>query len=169
MFSDKSALLNSAVISVAALALAACGQPATNVEAPGDASIEAVESVSEDERLSAFFEEVFEREVALSPLFEADLGRKTENYGLWDDASDAAAEAENQRREDDLARLADEFDYTALSVETQVSYDIFAYQTEQAIRNFKFRNNRYVAHHTDSYALYLPVVMQNLHAGKSVV
>ena len=164
MFSDKSVLLYSAVISVAALALAACGQPTTSAETSGDASIESVESVSEDERLSTFFEEVFEREIALSPLFEADLGRKTENYGLWDDASDAAAEAENQRREDDLARLADEFDYTALSRETQVSYDIFVYKTEQATRNFKFRNNRYVAHHTDSYALYLPVVMQNLHA-----
>lgn len=166
MLSKKSALFQSVAYCAAALSLAACGQPnsAPTAETPNQAAVDTVENVSEDERLTAFFEEVFEREVALSPLFEADLGRKTDNYGLWDDASDAAANAENQRREDDLARLADEFDYTALSRETQVSYDIFVYQTEQAIRNFAFRNNRYVAHHTDSYALYLPVVMQNLHA-----
>ena len=166
MSSNKSALFQTIAIGAAALALAACSQPnnAPGAEGPGDAAVESTETVSEDERLTNFFEEVFEREVALSPLFEANLGRKTDNYGLWDDASDAAADAENQRREDDLARLADEFDYTALSREAQVSYDIFVYQSEQAIRNFAFRGNQYVAHHTDSYALYLPVALQNLHA-----
>ncbi len=166
MHSNKTVLLNTAAFSLAALALAACGQPNSTptAEVPENNAAESAQIVSEDERLSAYFEEVFEREVALSPLFEADLGRKTENYGKWDDASDNAALAENQRREDDLARLADEFDYTALTREAQVSYDIFVYQAEQAIRNFAFRNNQYVAHHTDGYALYLPVALQNLHA-----
>lgn len=166
MLSSKKTLLNSAAVCLAALALTACGQQGKTpaAESPDSGTVETVEAASEDERLSTFFEQVFEREVALSPLFEADLGRKTENYGKWDDASDAAANAENQRREVDLATLADEFDYTALSREAQVSYDIFVYRTEQAIRNFAFRNNRYVAHHTDGYALYLPVALQNLHA-----
>lgn len=166
MLSSKKLILNSAAFCVAVLALTACGQQGQTpaAEAPDIEAVETAQNASEDERLSIYFEEVFEREVALSPLFEADLGRKTENYGKWDDASDAAANAENQRREGDLAKLADEFDYTALSREAQVSYDIFVYQTEQAIRNFAFRNNQYVAHHTDSYALYLPVALQNLHA-----
>ena len=166
MLSSKSALLNTAAFSLATLTLAACGQSGTAPAADTATQeiVETEETASEDERLSAFFEDVFERELALSPLFEANLGRKTDNYGLWDDASDAAAAAENQRREDDLVRLASEFDYGALSREAQVSYDIFVYQNEQAIRNFAFRGNQYVAHHTDSYALYLPVALQNLHA-----
>ena len=163
---SKPTLFNAAAFSLATLTLTACGQsgttPAADTATPE--IVETEETVSEDERLSAFFEEVFERELALSPLFEANLGRKTDNYGLWDDASDAAADAENLRREEDLARLAGEFDYSALGREAQVSYDIFVYQNEQAIRNHAFRGNQYVAHHTDSYALYLPVALQNLHA-----
>ena len=165
IFTKKTALL-----SVASFALVACGNPQST--APTDeqqpAAIEVEETVSEDERLSAFFEEVFEREVALSPINEAQLGRKTGNYGKWDDFSDAAAAAENQRREDDLARLDAEYDYTALSSQAQTSYDIFVYQNEQAMRNYEFRNNQYIAHHTDGDALYLPIVLQNLHAVGSV-
>jgi len=157
-------------LGAATLALAACDQsneagapPPATAEAPAEIEREAEPAMSEDERLAAFFEEVFEREVALSPIFEAQLGRKTENYGSWDDASDAAAQAENDRRAADLARLESEFDYTALSADAQVSYDIFAYDTEQSMRNYAFRGNQYIAHHTDSYALYLPVLLQNLH------
>lgn len=165
----KTYLLTSTILGV--LALTACGQSEdANTATPGEtasapAAIEEANepSVSEDERLAAFFDEVFEREVALSPIFEAQLGRKTDNYGKWDDASDASAQAENDRRAADLARLGSEFDYTALSLDAQTSYDIFVYDTEQSMRNYEFRGNQYVAHHTDSYALYLPVVLQNLH------
>ncbi|MEM9618185.1 MAG: DUF885 domain-containing protein [Pseudomonadota bacterium] len=162
-------LLSSTILG--ALALAACGQsedadtatPSETASAPAAIEETSEPSVSEDERLAAFFDEVFEREVALSPIFEAQLGRKTDNYGKWDDASDASAQAENDRRGADLARLGSEFDYTALSLDAQTSYDIFVYDTEQSMRNYQFRGNQYVAHHTDSYALYLPVVLQNLH------
>ncbi|CAK9039303.1 DUF885 domain-containing protein [Durusdinium trenchii] len=166
----KSCFLTSTVLG--ALALTACGQPDNKTDAPlpnqpsavtTDATEVSEPSLSEDERLAAFFDEVFERELAFSPIFEAQLGRKTENYGKWDDASEASAAAENGRRASDLARLESEFDYTALSPEAKISYDIFVYDTEQSMRNFEFRGNQYVAHHTDSYALYLPVVLQNLH------
>ncbi len=165
----KTFLLTSSILG--ALALAACGQSDdVRTETPSETTATPAEieeanelNISEDERLAAFFEEVFEREVALSPIFEAQLGRKTENYGKWDDASDASAQAENDRRAADLARLGSEFDYTALSLDAQTSYDIFVYDTEQSMRNYEFRGNQYVAHHTDSYALYLPVVLQNLH------
>ncbi len=165
----KSLLFLSTILG--ATALTACGQsdnasappPAETVANAPDMEAPDQPEVSEDERLEAFFDDVFEREVALSPIFEAQLGRKTDNYSQWDDASDAAAIAENERRAADLAQLDSEFDYTALSPASQVSYDIFVYDTEQSMRNFEFRNNQYVAHHTDSYALYLPVALQNLH------
>ena len=171
MLSKKSLCFNGTACLIAALLLVACGRPekgataAANNQEPAlsDEIIEVDMGASEDQRLNAFFEEVFERDVALSPLFEAQLGRKTERYGDWDDASDAAARAENERRAQDLARLGAEFDYTALSPEAQISYDMFVYENEQAMRNFEFRNNQYIAHHTDSYALDLPVVLQNLH------
>jgi uncharacterized protein (DUF885 family) len=175
MVYKKSYFFTSAAI--ATLALSACGQQGgdTGPSSPETVSPEAVGGISEieteaaqyaseDERLDAFFEEVFEREAALSPIFEAQLGRKTENYGKWDDASDASAAAENDRRAADLARLESEFDYTAISSKAQISYDIFVYDTEQSMRNYAFRNNQYIAHHTDSYALALPVILQNFHS-----
>lgn len=170
----KTYLLTSSILG--ALALVACGQsddvrtatPGETAAAPAEIEEANELNISEDERLAAFFDEVFEREVALSPIFEAQLGRKTDNYGKWDDASDASAQAENDRRAADLARLGSEFDYTALSLDAQTSYDIFVYDTEQSMRNYEFRGNQYVAHHTDSYALYLPVVLQNLHNVKTI-
>ncbi len=169
MTQRKSFLLVSTLLG--ATALTACGQtndantppPIETVTTDSDIEAPAQPDVSEDQRLEAFFDAVFEREVALSPIFEAQLGRKTDNYGQWDDASDAAALLENERRAADLAKLDSEYDYTALSPASQVSYDIFVYDTEQSMRNFEFRGNQYVAHHTDSYALYLPVALQNLH------
>lgn len=174
MFDHKPNFLKRAAVIISAVALAACGgtdettAPTAPAPAASDEVVEVDMGVAEDERLSTFFEDVFEREVAFSPLFEAQLGRKTERYGDWDDASDAAALAENDRRAEDLARLAAEFDYTALSPEAQISYDLFVYENEQAMRNFEFRNNQYIAHHTDSYALYLPVALQNLHSVDSL-
>ena len=46
----------------------------------------------EDQRLAAFFEELFERDVSESPEFQARLGRKTEDYGQWNDYSEAFSE-----------------------------------------------------------------------------
>ncbi|HET6564452.1 MAG TPA: hypothetical protein VFG52_03480, partial [Xanthomonadales bacterium] len=66
---------------------------------------------SEDERLLAFFQEVFDRDVSQSPEFQAQLGIKTEDYGSWDDHSDAHAIEMNQQTENDLQRLRAEFDY----------------------------------------------------------
>ena len=61
-----------------------------------------VNSVQEDRRLAAFFDEVFERNVSQSPEFQAYLGRKTEDYGRWDDFSDEQAQRQNQQTAADL-------------------------------------------------------------------
>ncbi len=119
--------------------------------------------VSADAQLDVFLEEVFQRELALSPIFETRLGIRTERYGQWDDFSDAAAIARNERRGDDLERLAGTVDYARLSDAGKISYDIFVYQAEQSMRNFEFRKHIYVAHHLDGDALDLPVILQNQH------
>ena len=123
----------------------------------------AADAVSANQRFEVFLEEVFQRELADSPMFETRLGIKTERYGQWDDFSDAAAVAENERRKADLERLGALVDYDALEDANKISYDIFVYRNEQAMRNFEFRKNIYVAHHLDSAALYLPVMLQNQH------
>ena len=106
---------------------------------------------------------MFQRELAYSPIFETQLGLKTEIYGEWDDFSDAAAVALNDRRKQDLQSLAEAVNYDALSEAGKISYDVFEYEARQAMRDFEFRKHIYVAHHLDSWALYLPVILQNQH------
>ena len=88
---------------------------------------------TEDERLAAFFEELFQRNIANSPLFQAQLGMKTDRYGEWDDFSDAEAIRQHEETKADLARLRSDFDYGKLSEQSQISYRIFEFLHERAI------------------------------------
>jgi len=140
--------------------LPGCGSPTNETSDVADASAAAESS---DDRLDVFLEDVFQRELTFSPNFETQLGIKTERYGEWDDFSDAAAIARNERRLQDLQRLVEAVNYDALSEAGKISYDVFEYEARQAIRDFEFRKHIYVAHHLDSDALYLPVILQNQH------
>jgi len=134
--------------------LSGCGAPTNETADVAESS---------DDRLDVFLEEVFQRELAFSPIFETQLGLKTERYGEWDDFSDAAAVALNERRLQDLRSLAEVVNYDDLSEASKISYDVFEYEARQAIRDFEFRKHIYVAHHLDSKALDLPVILQNQH------
>src|SRR5262245_16439721 len=66
---------------------------------------------TEDERLAAFFEEVFKRTVDDSPLYQAYLGIKGPDYGKWNDFSDEEAQRQDKLNRQDLDRLHKEFDF----------------------------------------------------------
>ncbi len=128
----------------------------------GEAAAEA-EAQTEDQRLAAFFEELFQRDLANSPLFQAQLGMKTERYGEWDDFSDAEAIRQFEETKDDLKRLREEFDYEALSEQSKISYRIFEFLQERAIRDHEYRFHGY-AFSTMSNPMTFPVTfMQNIH------
>jgi hypothetical protein len=81
--------------------LSAC-KPATETASATTAEPETnLAPISEDQRLATFFEEVFERDVNQSPEFQAYLGRKTEESGLWFDYSAAHAKTQNQQTHND--------------------------------------------------------------------
>ena len=144
------------------LLLAACGgeaPPAGNV-AP---AVTPPPVVSEDERLAAFFTEVFERNVAQSPVFQAQLGRKTEDYGKWDDYSDAFRTQRRDQAEADLARLRASFDFSALGEQSQLSYRIFEYNREQDLRNYPWRHHQYAVSQMRNIASTVPTFLQNQH------
>jgi len=147
-------------IIISVVFLSGCGPPTNETADVADASAVAESS---DDRLDVFLEDVFQRELAFSPIFETQLGIKTSRYGEWNDFSDAADVARNERRQQDLKRLAEVVKYEALSDASKISYDVFDYEANQAIRNFEFRKHIYVAHHLDSDALNLPVILQNQH------
>lgn len=152
----KTLAATTALIAIAAIPLAPAwaGEPA-----PADHE----EARSEDARLAAFFEEVFERGLKDSPTFQSQLGIKGEDYGKWDDFSDAEAIRQNDLAKADLARLHSEFDYEALSEQSKVSYRIFDYQQQRAVENFPWRFHSYAFSTMNNPATFPVTFMQNIH------
>lgn len=129
----------------------------------GPASGTITHSESEDERLAAFFEEVFERDLSQRPQFQAELGRKTDDYGRWDDHSDAWAITRNGQIEAELIRLRETFDYETLSPASQLSYRILEHNHERDLRNFPWRHHVYVVSQMDNIASVVPTFLRNNH------
>ncbi|WP_417493578.1 DUF885 domain-containing protein [Maricaulis sp.] len=137
-----------APMAVSLLALmAACSpsQPAASeTAAPVEQSAEAAQT--ESQRLNAWFAGLFAEDLALSPETQTQLGEvdDLDAYGRWDPVGEAASAAANERRIERLARLHDEFDFDALDAEAKVSYRVFEYLQETGIRNYGFRDQRYI-------------------------
>ncbi|MEO1242164.1 MAG: DUF885 domain-containing protein [Pseudomonadota bacterium] len=126
------------------------------------AAVEA-EAQTEDQRLAGFFQEVFDRNLANSPIFQAQLGMKTERYGEWDDFSDAEAVRQHEETIEDLDRLRSSFDYDALSEQSKVSYRIFEFLQERSIADHRYRFHGY-AFSTMNNPITFPVtLLQNNH------
>jgi len=128
----------------------------------------AAQAATEDERIAAFFEEVFQRNLKDSPIFQSQLGMKGPDYGKWNDFSDQEAQRQDALTRGDLARLRSEFDYAKLSDKMKVSYRIFEEQQETSIRGFKWRFHGYSFQTQSNPATSLVTFMQNVHGVASV-
>lgn len=157
---------------IIALLLSACGPGTeTSTQSSNSGPEKPVTTASpdqEDQRLAVFFDEIFERDVSQSPEFQAVLGRKTEDYGRWDDYSEAYAQSQNEQTAADLQRLRTEFDYDALSESAKVSYRIFAYNQQRDLRNFKWRHHNYAVSQMGDVSSELPTFLQNIHKIESI-
>ncbi len=145
------------------LFLGACER---STETSDEGAIEPVTTVNpeqEDQRLALFFDALFERDVSQNPEFQAYLGRKTEDYGRWDDYSDEYAQTQNLQTVTDLERLHTEFDYDALSETSKMSYRIFEYNQQRSLRNFKWRFHNYAVSPMNDISSNLPTFLQNIH------
>ena len=128
----------------------------------------AAQAATEDERLAAFFEEVFQRNLKDSPIFQAQLGIKGPDYGKWGDFSDKEANRQNELNKNDLVRLRSEFKYDALSSGMKVSYRIFELQQESAVANFPYRFHNYAFSTTSNPMTQYATFMQNIHSVDNV-
>jgi uncharacterized protein (DUF885 family) len=95
----------------------------------------------ESERLNAFFEQVWQRNLARDPALQSGLGLSS-GRDSWPDVSDARAQEAAARIRADLAELH-RFDRTALTPEAELSYRLFEYAGEQALTSHRWRMNRY--------------------------
>lgn len=126
-------------------------------------SAQEAQAATEDQRLAAFFEEVFQRNLKDSPLFQSQLGMKGPDYGRWNDFSDAEAQRQNELTKQDLARLRSGFDYAKLTAGSRVSYRVFEYQQESRLRNFPWRFHNYAFTTMTNPATAFFAFLQNVH------
>ncbi len=130
---------------------------------PISAEESAAAPATEDARLAAFFEDVFQRNVRDSPIFQAQLGMKGPDYGRWNDFSDAEAQRQNGLTKQDLDRLHTDFRFDVLSDPMKVSYRIFELQQEAALRIFPWRFHSYAFQTQSNPVTSLVTFMQNIH------
>jgi uncharacterized protein (DUF885 family) len=154
---------NLAYLAVAATLLATSAiAPAWAEDVPATAATPAA-AQTEDQRLMAFFEEVFQRNLKDSPIFQSQLGMKGADYGKWGDLSDAEANRQNELTKQDLARLRAEFKYDSLSEPVKVSYRIFEYLQERALRIFPWRFHNYAFSTMNNPLTGFATFIQNVH------
>jgi len=143
---------------------AACGakSPTDTTPPVGPTGSDGAAAPTENERLDAFFEEVFQRNIARSPQTQTYLGIKTD-YGKWDDVSDERAQQDNELTRADLQRLRTEFDPTKLTGQARLSYRLFEYNAERSLAAFRWRFHNYPVNQMFGVHSGTPAFLINFH------
>jgi uncharacterized protein (DUF885 family) len=128
------------------------------VEAVQDEMAVAVETA----RINAWFDERYEEQVAFSPIQQTILGRKTDNDKI-DDVSIEAQDRQLAWQRASVAEMRSTFDYDLLTPEAQTSYDVWAYQLEQAEAALPFRLNAYVFDQMSAIHTFFPQLLIAFH------
>ena len=145
--------------------LGGCGETAPST-APAES--DAAPEVSETERLNAWFDEKYEKQLDLMPMSKTYLGIKDEDYGKLNDYSEAGADAILVWRRSTYDEMRSTFDYDALDATGRDSYDVWAYLTNQAIEAGRFRDRGFVFHQFGSAHSSLPQFLISRHDVETV-
>ncbi len=168
------------ILTLAALLLAACSEPAVDTAAMSSSldssdTAQSAEtesgttepSVAESNRINTWFEEKNEERLQFSPIELSTLGRKD----LYDQIDDLSVEATQEQLDwfaSTVEELQSSFDYDALDFEAKTSYDLWVYQYEQARDNFDFNVQEYVFEQMSGVHAQLPVILMNYHSVESL-
>jgi uncharacterized protein (DUF885 family) len=120
----------------------------------------------ESARLNAFFEAVFQRDLGRNPGAQSTMGLKT-GQDRWPDVSEARVDANVALVRRDLAELR-RFDRGALTLQALLSYDLFAYDSDEAIERHRWRGNHYPVCQMRGPQRDIPQILINNHAIESV-
>ena len=116
---------------------------------------------SESARLDAFFEEVFQRNLARSPLMQSRLGLKT-GQESWNDISETRRIEDAALDQADLEKLRS-FDFDALTPQAQLSYRLFEFNTKDDLTLFEWRRNIYEISHRRGLQRTIPQTLIDNH------
>ncbi|UTF58812.1 DUF885 family protein [Gilvimarinus sp. DA14] len=96
---------------------------------------------SENAKAEYLFEQFFAEQVSLSPMYQAQLGRKT-HYGEWDDISPAADELARRLTADQLRRLQ-QLDASLLNPANQLNLTLLQRDLQQQLDHYQWRDYNY--------------------------
>jgi uncharacterized protein (DUF885 family) len=158
---------NRLTVVLLALLLGACDKPGTGtapLQVDGSpATASAVEDTAAmEKRLDAWFAARFEEELDFSPMTRTQLGDK-KDYDKFDDASEAAEDAQLAWRKASVDELKSTFDYAKLGPEARTSWDVWVYQYEEAAAAQRFRSSRFLFNQMQGVQAFLPSFLINYH------
>ncbi len=113
--------------------------------------------------LASFFEDYDARQLALSPTSKAYRGERDEDYGKWDDPSDAAAAREYRMLQDAAAMLRNRFDPAMLFGQDALSFRLFQATAKRSEELFPFREYDYIFDHRRGPHTNIPAFLINIH------
>ena len=148
------------------LAFTACSTvtppPTTENSTAPTAPVSASETQSESEKLNAFFEADFQKQVARSPMWQTRLGIKTD-YDKWNDVSDARTLEDFELAKAAYETMKSEFDFDKLDESAKLSYRLYEYQFKRSERGLPFRNYGYTFDQMNGAQSGIPAFLINQH------
>jgi uncharacterized protein (DUF885 family) len=151
------------VLAVGACASTETAPPPVVTELPPAPVKEEKVTMTESEKLNAFFEEAFMEAVMRSPIRQSYLGIKGEDYGRWDDVSDERAREDFELMKARVEFMNANFDYDKLDEATKLSYDLFNYRYEQEALAFPWRDYGYTFNQMFGQQSAIPAFLINQH------
>lgn len=120
-------------------------------------------SLSETDRINAWFEARFEEELMFSPIALTYIGRK-ERYDEIDDFSPKAYRKQLNWQEKTVKEMEQKFNYERLTLEAKTSYDLWKYRYQIEEEGYKFRQHEYIFEQMSGAHSSLPTFLLSVHA-----
>jgi len=117
---------------------------------------------AESSKANAFFDRVFDEDVARSPIFMAQLGLKKDN-DKWDDLSDAHALEDLALNVRHLEELKRTINFDLLDEQAKVSYRMYVGDVERAIEGWRWRFHNYPLNQMSGLHSEAPALLINFH------
>jgi uncharacterized protein (DUF885 family) len=141
----------------------AAGTEAAAVEAVASPAAPSAEDIAaESARLNEWFDQKFAETVTRSPITQTYLGIK-DNYGEWDDVSDANALKELEIQRADVAEMESSFDPDLLDHQAKISWRIAKMNLKQAEEDYKYLHHGYVFDQMNGVQAEIPAFLINQH------
>lgn len=117
--------------------------------------------LTEDQKITKYFEQAFERSVKRYPTWQTYLGRKTNYDKLNDESIEFMEETMDLNRQ--WLKELEQFDYEKLSDQNKLSYDLLKFSIDLHIEAYPFRFYGYPLNQMFGYHSELPSFMINMH------